>query len=160
MHPAASASLDVEAPPHRGKMDWVNSVGVAPAILGRGHFAVVELVSHAAVEEHYALKTVAKQRFLEVMKQRSSSISVRTESLMLRILQHRRIIRMLGCWENDENMFMALEFLEGGDLLADIMDRRRLPEALAKKDFVSLCEGMLYLDYMRIAHRDLKTENI
>ena len=49
---------------------------------------------------------------------------------------------------------MALEFLEGGDLLADIMDRGRLPEALAKKDFVSLCEGMLYLDYMRIAHRD------
>ena len=99
LHPAASASLDVDAPSHRGKMDSVNSAGVAPVILGRGHFAVVELVSHAAVEEHYALKTVAKQRFLEVMKQRSSSISVRTESLMLRILQHRRIIRMLGCWE-------------------------------------------------------------
>ena len=61
LHPAASASLDVDAPSHRGKMDSVNYRGVAPVILGRGHFAVVELVSHAATEEHYALKTVAKK---------------------------------------------------------------------------------------------------
>ena len=80
-------------------MESDNLAGVTTKVLGRGHLGVVELVSHVAVEEHYDLKTVAKQRFLEVMKQRSSAISVRTESLMLRILQHRRIIRMLGCWE-------------------------------------------------------------
>ena len=54
LHPAALASLDVDAPSQRSEMDSVNSPGVAPVILGRCHFAVVELVSHAAVKENYA----------------------------------------------------------------------------------------------------------
>ena len=98
LHPAASASLDVDAPSHRGDMGWVNSVGVSPVILGRGHLAVVELVSHVAVEEHYAVKTVAKQRFLEVMKQRLLGFSPDTklDASHLAASTDKSYARMLG----------------------------------------------------------------
>ena len=53
-----------------------------------------------------------------------------------------------------------MELCAGGDLLNYVRKRRRLKEPLAQKIFKQIIDGLNYIHSKRIAHRDIKLDNI
>ena len=50
----------------------------------------------------------------------------------------------------------AFDYMAGRHFLADIMLNGLLPERLGRSHTVQLCEGLLYLDFKHVVHRDMK----
>jgi serine/threonine-protein kinase CHEK2 len=61
--------------------------------------------------------------------------------------------------END-HVYMILDFMEGGDLLSCITSNGYLSEAVCKLYFYQMAKGLQYLHQQGITHRDLKPDNI
>jgi len=57
------------------------------------------------------------------------------EILILKKTVHKNIIRLLEVFENNQHMFLVMEYAEGGDLLKYVKKNRKLSEDEAKPIF-------------------------
>jgi len=65
-------------------------------------------------------------------------------------------VRFLGWFENSENLYIAMEYFEKGDLRRHLGERMPMP---AEKRLSSqLLEGLNFMHKNGIAHRDIKPE--
>ena len=55
---------------------------------------------------------------------------------------------------------IVMELCPGGDLLNYVRKRRKLSEKYAKFVFKQIMKGIAYLHSMKVAHRDIKLDNI
>ena len=124
--------------------------------IGRGHFSVVREALCVETGELCAVKVLSKQKMTEVELEMK-----RTEIEVLRISQHPHIIKLLDIFENDEHLFLVLEYMEGGDLF-DYFERRKfqISEEHASRLTRQMAEAIQHLHLLGIMHRDLKPENI
>lgn len=68
---------------------------------------------------------------------------------------------MFDIFENQDSIYIVMEFLQGGDFFSFLQERKfRLSEERARKIAHSLATAIYYLHSFGIAHRDLKPENI
>ena len=114
--------------------------------VGRGAFAIVELLRNPTNGIAMIRKTVSKDKYEMFRKQPQVSLTHANESCILQTLDHTRIIKMLWFEEDEVNVYMTFDYMAGGDLLADIMIHGLLPEKFGQSHAVQLCEGLLYLD--------------
>lgn len=75
-------------------------------------------------------------------------------------LSHRHITKLYDHFEDDENVYLLLEYASRGALFYKARRKTRLTEDEARKYFKQATEGILYLHLNHIIHRDLKPENI
>jgi serine/threonine protein kinase len=122
--------------------------------LGRGHFSVVWEAHHIRSNEIVAIKCV------RVFSPQTRAKNLR-EIALLRRMNHPFIVRFFDSFEEDDILFIVMEFLACGTLVDFTNRRSRLPEPFARSVFSQLVEAVsaLHLTY-RIFHRDLKTENV
>ena len=128
--------------------------------IGAGCTGYVEVIEHPVDGHQYAVKTVDKAKFEKFRNNRKTSVHHLTEVSVLHELAHRHIIQMVDWYEDAQCVYMSMAWAAGGDLLQDTMHRGRVPERIARRDCTQLCKALLYLDFRRIAHRDVKPENI
>ena len=128
--------------------------------VGRGAFAIVELVRHPKNDIAMILKTVSKDKYEKFRENPQVSLTHANEICILQTLDHTRIIKLRWFEEDEVNVYMTFDYMEGGDLLADIMLHGLLPEEFGRSHAVQLCEGLLYLDLKRVVHRDMEPENV
>ena len=68
---------------------------------------------------------------------------------------------MIETFENNENFFIILEYLEGRDLFEYLSKRDfKITEDRARKIAHQVANALVYLHTYGIAHRDIKLENI
>ncbi|KAJ8906063.1 hypothetical protein NDN08_002562 [Rhodosorus marinus] len=123
--------------------------------LGTGSFGTVSLVQYARDGCIYAMKKLSKREMLR----RDQVSRVWLERSILVALQNS------GCslhfaFQDEENLYMVMEFLQGGDLLG-LLSR----EVTVSEDFVARTGAELVLAVERlhkhgIIHRDVKPDNI
>jgi len=65
-------------------------------------------------------------------------------------------VRFLGWFENSENLYIAMEYFEKGDLRRHLGERMPMPAA--KRLSSQLLEGLNFMHKNGIAHRDIKPE--
>ena len=86
------------------------------------------------------------------------------EVTVLNKLCHPYIVRLEGHFIDNSNLCMVLEFADGGDLAARILQIRKLhsffTEAQISRWFAQLLLGLSYMHSKNIMHRDLKPQNI
>ena len=75
-------------------------------------------------------------------------------------MRHPNVIQLYEIIETENQLYLIMEFAEGGELFDLIVDRHRLREELACKYFRSLIFGLKYIHSLNVWHRDLKPENL
>lgn len=70
-----------------------------------------------------------------------------------RYLHHPNIISLLEVIPTETEIYMVLEYCEGGELYDFLVERGRLRENLARKMFGQLCRAVKYCHDRRVVHR-------
>ncbi len=117
---------------------------------------MVKTAIHRKTGKRVAVKVIKKAN----MTDRDMELT-KNEIETLKMCQHPNIIKLLDVFENNDHMYLVMEFLQGGDLFTYLEKRKfKIPEARARKITHSLAAALYYLHSYGIVHRDLKPENI
>lgn len=82
------------------------------------------------------------------------------EIVVMKLIDHPNIMHLYDVWETSGELFLILEYVEGGELFDHICERGRLPADEALDYFQQLIDALDYCHKLNIAHRDLKPENL
>uniref|UniRef100_A0A3P8UTW5 non-specific serine/threonine protein kinase n=2 Tax=Cynoglossus semilaevis TaxID=244447 RepID=A0A3P8UTW5_CYNSE len=127
--------------------------------LGSGQFAVVKRCVEKSTGTEYAAKFIKKRQ------SRSSRRGVRKEEIerevrILQELQHPNVISLHDVYESRTDVVLILELVSGGELFDFLAQKETLSEEEATQFIKQVLDGVQYLHSKRIAHFDLKPENI
>eukprot|EP00928_Gymnodinium_smaydae_P031013 TRINITY_DN22905_c0_g1_i1.p1 TRINITY_DN22905_c0_g1~~TRINITY_DN22905_c0_g1_i1.p1 ORF type:complete len:510 (-),score=111.15 TRINITY_DN22905_c0_g1_i1:264-1793(-) len=139
---------------------WVSGRWDMRTSLGSGNFSEVRLGVHVKTGEQRAVKVIDKRSFEQFQRKRDSRLALRSEAETLAGLSHPGIVRVFEWFETDTHLYLVMELISDGDLLACILEGGCFTEAQSRRLFRQLCEAIRYLHTTRVVHRDLKPENI
>lgn len=93
-------------------------------------------------------------------KSKSKVEALELEIDLLTRLNHKNIVTYHGCEIKDNKLYIFLEFVGGGSLQKALEEYGELHEKLIKKYTKQILDGLEYLHYKRVIHRDIKAANI
>jgi len=134
--------------------------------LGRGAFAVVKKVVHRRTGQPFAMKVMEKKKLLGQLRRKSGvqvdemKAKVLSEARILKNLSHPNIIKLHDIFENDRELCLVMELVDGGELFDYLVDNGPCSEPTARCIMRQLLQALQYLHSRNIVHRDLKPENI
>ncbi|XP_069371892.1 triple functional domain protein isoform X2 [Paralichthys olivaceus] len=120
--------------------------------LGRGRFSVVKRCDHQGTKRTVAVKQVNKK-----LMRRDR---VTQELNLLQRLQHPHIVSLIDTYETPSSYVLVLEMADQGRLLDYIVSWGNLTEEKVSRYLRDILEALHYLHNCRIAHLDVKPENL
>lgn len=115
-------------------------------IIGTGSFSTCYKCLHKESRMKFAVKKIDKFK-----RDCSEEIEV-----MLRFSQHPNIVTLHNVYENNENVYLFMDLLEGGELLDRILKRKFFCEREASEVIEVIAKTIKYLHDQCVVHRDLK----
>ena len=85
---------------------------------------------------------------------------IEREIVIMKLIEHPNIMRLHDVWETSTELYLILEYVEGGELFDYLCERGRLPAREALGYFQQIIAAIDYCHRFNIAHRDLKPENL
>ena len=141
--------------------------------LGKGATGRVRLARHAVTQQMVAIKIVSKKSAAMVQSasmtrmdndsslgRRTMPFGIEREVVIMKLIEHPNVINLYDIWENRGELYLVLEYVEGGELFDYVSSNGALPEEEAVRLFRQIIAGLSYCHRFNICHRDLKPENI
>ena len=125
-------------------------------LLGKGSFGKVYLIREKKTKKLYAMKILSK----EYIKEKNEEEHTKRERELLSELNNPFIIKLYYAFQNERNLFLISDFIQGGDLFFHLRRERFFSN---EKSQFYICELILALEYLHkknMIYRDLKPENI
>eukprot|EP01119_Soliformovum_irregulare_P005500 TRINITY_DN17257_c0_g1_i1.p1 TRINITY_DN17257_c0_g1~~TRINITY_DN17257_c0_g1_i1.p1 ORF type:complete len:311 (+),score=54.57 TRINITY_DN17257_c0_g1_i1:47-934(+) len=122
--------------------------------LGKGSYATVFRAVNKITGESVAIKQMIKKSMNDVNKVKAREIAV------MKKIQHPNAVKLFDVFEDERNIYLILELIEGGELFEKIIDAGHFDETLASTIIRRCLEVVAYLHAHGIVHRDLKPENL
>ena len=91
---------------------------------------------------------------------RTMPFGIEREVVIMKLISHPNVINLYDVWENRGELYLVMEFVEGGELFEYVSCYGALPEQDAVRLFRQIIAGLSYCHRFNICHRDLKPENI
>ncbi|KAJ6231530.1 serine/threonine-protein kinase fhke-related [Anaeramoeba flamelloides] len=130
--------------------------------LDEGGYGKVSLATHNETYETVAIKIIPKNKFYDPKKEgwQSQKVKYVNEINVLKDLRHPNIIELKEVYDTEENLYLVMEYVEGGDLFYRISDKHKYQEDEARELFKNILETIKFLHDKGYVHRDLKPDNI
>ncbi|KAF2017300.1 Pkinase-domain-containing protein [Aaosphaeria arxii CBS 175.79] len=146
--------------------------------VGRGGCSRVRIVRHMGTGEYGAAKIISKAtaekvRALSLANLIASAetdptlaagklipFGLEREICIMKLLDHPNIVRLHDVWENRNELYLIMEYVQGGELFGYIGEQGRLQEVDVVHLFRQIIAALMYCHRLNIHHRDLKPENI
>lgn len=145
----------------------INEYVVEGGDIGCGSFATVKLVYHTEKNMFFAMKVMSKSHLKKrrlVGKGMSADHweQVMREISIMKKLHHPNIVKLYEVMDdpNVDQLYLILEYMEGGCVLDLSTSTTPLPTDLARLYFRDIVLGLSYLHSQNIVHRDIKPENL
>uniref|UniRef100_A0A8U7N5N2 non-specific serine/threonine protein kinase n=1 Tax=Corvus moneduloides TaxID=1196302 RepID=A0A8U7N5N2_CORMO len=136
-------------------ISWKENFDLAYAELheiGRGRFSVVKKCVHKATRKDVAVKFISKK-----LKKKEQAAH---EAALLQHLQHPQYITIHDTYESPTSYILVLELMDDGRLLDYLMNHDELMEEKVAFYIRDTMEALQYLHNCRVAHLDIKPENL
>ncbi|XP_064198222.1 uncharacterized protein LOC135258686 isoform X2 [Anguilla rostrata] len=118
---------------------------------GQGAFGKALRVKNEKDGKDYVIKTLQKTNMMREVSE-------------LEALKHPFIVQYNDSFEDDMNVYIVVEYCEGGDLSQEIKKQKDtgeyFPEDQILTWFVEICMAVEYVHEKNILHRDIKPQNI
>ena len=124
--------------------------------LGEGGMGIVYEAMQLSLDRTIALKVVRsdlarKEKFVERFL-REAKVAAR--------IDHPNVVTIYDTGEADGHLYMALQYVPGGDLGSRIKRDGRLDEETALKIIAGCAKGLIAIHHAGLVHRDIKPSNI
>lgn len=124
--------------------------------IGEGTFGKVKLGTHILTGETVAVKILERERIKEI----ADVQRVAREIHILKRVQHPHIIQLYEIIETPRQLFLIMEYCNGGELFDHIVECGRVPESDAWRFMHQILSGVEQIHKINVVHRDLKPENL
>jgi len=124
--------------------------------LGEGTFGKVRIGTHIMTGEKVAIKILEKSRIVEP----ADVERVSREISILKRVRHKNVIQLFEVIDTPRQIFLIMEYSDGGELFDYIVAHTRVKEPDACRFFHEIVDGVDYLHSRSVIHRDLKPENL
>ncbi|KAF5368655.1 hypothetical protein D9757_010219 [Collybiopsis confluens] len=136
--------------------------------VGKGASGRVKIAKHRYTNQLAAVKILPRAPLdtsrnsiaTQEAKNKKHSLGIEREITMMKLMNHPNILRIYDVYESSRELYLVLEFVEGGELFDYLVNRGKLPEPDAICFFKQIIYGLNYAHTFSIIHRDLKPENI
>lgn len=125
-------------------------------LLGRGGMGEVWLAEHATLHRTLALKVLRS----DLARDAAFVDRFLREARAAARINHPGVVMVHDAGQVDGGLYLAMEYMPGGDLRSCITAGRGLPQAQAIDLCLGAAEGLQALHDAGLIHRDLKPENI
>ena len=89
-----------------------------------------------------------------------TQLAIEREIVVMKLIDHPNIMRLYDVWETSTELYLILEYVQGGELFDYLCQKGKLPIPEALNYFQQIISAIDYCHRFNIAHRDLKPENI
>jgi len=142
-------------------MDMVLEDLVKTSIISTGKFGKVWLVKHKKTGQALALKIMDKR---EIIRDYQVKGVIREKNLMASI-HHPFIVDLLGTFQDDANLYMAINLVQGDELFSIIHPDdgevdQGIPDDRSRFYAACILESLAQMHRQHIIYRHLKPENI
>ncbi|XP_041529854.1 serine/threonine-protein kinase Nek5-like [Microtus oregoni] len=122
-------------------------------IIGEGTYGKVYLAKHKTESNQCVIKEI------DFTKEKEAS---KKEVVLLAQMRHPNIVTFFGSFQENNRLFIVMEYCDGGDLMQRIQRQRGV---LFSEDqilcwFVQISLGLKHIHDRKILHRDIKSQNI
>ena len=126
------------------------------SVIGEGTFGVVKLGKIKENGESVAIKILEKKKIMN----EDDEERVKREIDILQKVHHINVIKTLKIEEDEDNIYLVMEFCEKGELFNHIVEEQKLEEIEAAYYYYQLINGLECIHHNEVVHRDLKPENL
>ncbi|GBB98943.1 hypothetical protein RclHR1_03370010 [Rhizophagus clarus] len=124
--------------------------------VGKGAFGKVRVVQHKHTKILYALKYINKAKCIKMR----AVENIVQERRLLEEIEYNLVCNLRYAFQDDENLFMVLDLMLGGDLRFHLERQGSMKEEVVKFYVAEVSLGLHYLHSKKIVHRDLKPDNV
>ncbi|GJJ73999.1 serine/threonine kinase 32 [Entomortierella parvispora] len=124
--------------------------------VGKGAFGKVRVVQHKKTKEIYALKYINKAKCIRMR----AVENIIQERRLLEEVEFSLICNLRYAFQDDENLFMVLDLMLGGDLRFHLERAGPMREDVVRFYVAEIALALDALHAKRIIHRDLKPDNV
>jgi serine/threonine protein kinase len=124
--------------------------------LGTGSFGRVRFVTHKSTGSIWALKMLKKSEVIR-LQQVEHMIS---EKSILKKMDHPFIVRLAGTFQDPKCLYMALEYVVGGEFFTHLRRAGRFDHVSSRFYAAQIILAFEYMHTSDFIYRDLKPENL
>lgn len=125
-------------------------------IIGRGAFGEVKLVRCKEDGKIYAMKTMHKT--MMIMKNQSSHVRAERDALVAS--ENNGIVNLHYSFQDEDHLYLVMDFCAGGDLMTLLIKEDVLPEAWVKFYAAEAILALASVHALGYIHRDIKPDNM
>ncbi|THU87551.1 Pkinase-domain-containing protein [Dendrothele bispora CBS 962.96] len=135
--------------------------------VGKGASGRVKIAKHKRTGQLAAVKILpiaplfsSRASNADQAKSEKHRLGIDREITMMKLMNHPNILRIYDVYEGSKELFLVLEYVDGGELFDFLVNKGRLSPSKALVFFKQIIYGLNYAHTFSIIHRDLKPENI